>query len=184
MRRVSDSQPAGERLDAWAEKANGRVHRTIRAVPAQRLLEEQQRMRPLPARMPDIARRQVIRVPTQPLVRFDRNDYSINPVFVGRRVEVRVSQTEITAVVLDTGELAARHRRVIQSLNGSTIDPVAFRSYFGGTTAANTRQTVLRSNPVPRLISRIDSRSTPCNRLTSAHCSTPTTRASSPARSR
>ena len=27
-------------------------------------------------------------------------------------VEVRVSQTEITAVVLDTGELAARHRRV------------------------------------------------------------------------
>ena len=32
--------------------------------------------------------------------------------FAGRRVEVRVSQTEITAVVLDTGELAARHRRV------------------------------------------------------------------------
>ena len=32
--------------------------------------------------------------------------------FAGRRVEMRVSQTEITAVVLDTGELAARHRRV------------------------------------------------------------------------
>ena len=29
-----------------------------------------------------------------------------------RRVEVRISQTEITAVVLDTGELACRHRRV------------------------------------------------------------------------
>jgi hypothetical protein len=30
----------------------------------------------------------------------------------GRRVELRISQTEITAVVHDTGELAARHRRV------------------------------------------------------------------------
>ena len=30
----------------------------------------------------------------------------------GRRVEVRVSQREITAVALDTGELACRHRRV------------------------------------------------------------------------
>jgi hypothetical protein len=69
-------------------------------------------MRPLPARMPDVDRRQVLRVPAQPFVRVDRNDYSIDPVFAGRRVEVRVSQSEITAVVLDTGELAARHRRV------------------------------------------------------------------------
>ena len=40
----------------------------------------------------------------------------------GRRVEVRVSQTEVTAVVLDTGEQAARHRRVFAG--GLTItDP-------------------------------------------------------------
>jgi hypothetical protein len=102
-----------DRLDAWTEKANGRVHRTIRAVPAERLAEEQRRMRPLPAAgMPDTDRRQVTRVPAQPFVRVDRNDYSIDPGFVGRRVEVRVSQTEVTAVVLDTGELAAQHRRV------------------------------------------------------------------------
>jgi transposase len=101
-----------DRLDAWTEKANGRVHRTVRAVPAERLAEEQQRMRPLPARMPDVDRRRVIRVPAAPFIRVDRNDYSIDPQFAGRRVEVRVSQTEITAVVLDTGELACRHRRV------------------------------------------------------------------------
>jgi len=101
-----------DRLDAWTEKANRRVHRTIRAVPAERLAEEQSKMRPLPAWLPDTDRRQVVRVPAQPLVRIDRNDYSIDPRFVGRRVEVRVSQTEVTAVVLDTGELAARHRRV------------------------------------------------------------------------
>jgi hypothetical protein len=101
-----------DRLDAWTDKVNQRMHRTVRAVPAERLAEEKPRMRPLPARMPDVDRRQVLRVPAQPFVRVDRNDYSIDPVFAGRRVEVRVSQSEITAVVLDTGELAARHRRV------------------------------------------------------------------------
>jgi hypothetical protein len=111
-----------DRLDAWADKANSRVHRTTRAIPAERLLEEKTRMRPLPARMPDTDRRHVVRVPAQPFIRIDRNDYSIDPVFVGRRVEVRVSQTDVTAVVLDTGELAARHRRVFAG--GLTItDP-------------------------------------------------------------
>jgi hypothetical protein len=111
-----------DRLDAWTEKANGRVHRTIRAVPAERLTEEKARMQPLPARLPDVDRRQVVRVAAQPFARVDRNDYSIDPAFAGRRVEVRVSQTEITAVVLDTGELACRHRRVFAG--GLTItDP-------------------------------------------------------------
>jgi hypothetical protein len=31
---------------------------------------------------------------------------------VGRRVEVRVDQQTVTAVALDTGEIAGRHRRV------------------------------------------------------------------------
>jgi hypothetical protein len=44
----------------------------------------------------------------QPFVRVDRNDYSIAPVFADRRIELRVSQSEITAVLLDTGELACR----------------------------------------------------------------------------
>jgi transposase len=98
-------------LDGWCDRANGRVHRTIRAVPAERLAEEHSRMRPLPAVLPDCDRRFVVRVPQQPYLRVDRNDYSIDPAFAGRRVEVRVSQTEVLAVVLDTGELAARHRR-------------------------------------------------------------------------
>ena len=69
-------------------------------------------MRSLPERLPDVDRRFVTRVPLQPYLRVDRNDYSIDPAFAGRRVEVRVSQTEVTAAVLDTGELACRHRRV------------------------------------------------------------------------
>jgi hypothetical protein len=51
-----------DRLDAWVDKANGRVHRTARAVPAQRLIEEQSMLRPLPAVMPDRARQRDQRV--------------------------------------------------------------------------------------------------------------------------
>ncbi|MCA1681308.1 MAG: IS21 family transposase, partial [Actinobacteria bacterium] len=74
-------------------------------------MSERQRMRALPEQMPASDRRWVIRVAPQPYLRFDRNDYSLDPHLVGRRVEVRASQTEITAVALETGELACRHRR-------------------------------------------------------------------------
>jgi transposase len=106
----ANEQDCQDQLDGWCEQANRRVHRTIRAIPAERLTLERERMRPL-LPLPDVDRRFVIRVAQQPYLRFDRNDYSIDPRFAGRRVEVRVSQREIQAVVLDSGELACRHRR-------------------------------------------------------------------------
>jgi transposase len=113
-------------LDAWCDRVNGRVHRTIRAVPAERLLEERARMRPLPAALPELDRRFVSRVPAQPYLRVDRNDYSIDPRLVGRRVEVRVSQDEVIAVALDIGELGCRHRRVFAG--GLTLTDPAHQS--------------------------------------------------------
>jgi hypothetical protein len=110
-----------DQLDRWAAKANGRQHRTLRAVPADRL-EHERELRPLERVSVDTDRRTVIRVPQQPLIRVDRNDYSIDPVFAGRRIEVRVSQAEITAVVWDTGELAARHQRVFAG-HQTIVDP-------------------------------------------------------------
>lgn len=99
-------------LDRWfAERANPRLHRGIRAVPAERLAEERQRMRGLPEAMPDLDRRFVRRVAAQPYLRFDTNDYSLDPRLAGRRVEVRISQAEVSAAALDTGEAACRHRR-------------------------------------------------------------------------
>jgi transposase len=98
-------------LDGWTDRANARTHRTIRAVPAERLAEERGRMRPLPERMPESDRRFSWRVPQQPYLRWDTNDYSLDPRLAGRRVEVRISQRELRAMALDTGELACRHRR-------------------------------------------------------------------------
>jgi hypothetical protein len=110
-RRFANELDFQAQFEGWSEKANRRVHRTTRAVPAERLVAERERMRPLPQVLPDVDRRFVRRVSQQPYVRVDRNDYSIDPRFAGRRVEVRVSQTHVTATVLDTGELACRHRR-------------------------------------------------------------------------
>ncbi len=100
-------------LDAWFLKANARTHKTLRARPVDRLLEEREVMRALPESEPDLDRRWVLRVPPDPHVRFDTNDYSLDPNLVGRRVEVRVSQRELMAVALDTGELACRHERCL-----------------------------------------------------------------------
>jgi len=110
-----------DQLDRWTEKANARQHRTIRGVPSERLAQERERS-PLGQVSIDTDRRWVVRVAAQPLVRVDRNDYSIDPRFAGRRVEVRVSQTQVIAVVLDTGEVAARHERVFAG-HQTIVDP-------------------------------------------------------------
>jgi transposase len=101
-----------DQLDRWfGDVANARIHRTTRAVPAERLVEERALMRPLPDRLPATARRWVMRVSAQPFFRFDRNDYSLDPRLAGRRVEICASQRELAAQALDSGELACRHTR-------------------------------------------------------------------------
>ena len=101
-----------DQLDRWfRERANPRFHRGIRAVPAERLREELASMRARPEPMPPTAIRRVVRVPQQPYLRWDTNDYSLDPRFAGRRVELRIGQRDIAAITLDTGELACRHRR-------------------------------------------------------------------------
>jgi transposase len=101
-----------EQLDRWfAERANLRFHRTLRCRPVDRLAEELAVMRPLPELLPDVDRRLVTRIAPDPYVRVDTNDYSLDPRLLGRRVELKISQREILAACLETGELACQHRR-------------------------------------------------------------------------
>jgi transposase len=96
-------------LDTWfSERANPRMHKTLRARPIDRLIEERQAMAPLPAVEPDVDRRWVLRVAPDPYLRFDTCDYSLDPGLVGRRVEVRVTDREVLAVALDSSEEHAR----------------------------------------------------------------------------
>jgi transposase len=99
-------------LDGWFdERANPRVHKTLRCRPIDRLIEERAVMAPLPGPQPDVDRRWVLRVAPDPYLRFDTCDYSLDPALVGRRVEARITDREVLAVALDTGELACRHAR-------------------------------------------------------------------------
>ena len=83
---------------------NARTHKTLRARPIDRLADELEAMAPLPERLPDTARRWTTRVPPDPHLRIDTNDYSLDPALVGRRVEVIVDQRTVTAA-------CAGHRR-------------------------------------------------------------------------
>jgi hypothetical protein len=99
-------------LDTWfTERANARQHKTLRCRPVDRLIEEHRVMAALPTVGPDVDRRWSTRVPPDPYLRFDTNDYSLDPRLVGRRVEVKVTDRELTAIALDTGEVACRHTR-------------------------------------------------------------------------
>jgi transposase len=111
-RRFANELDFQDQLDGWFLKVNARTHKTLRARPVDRLVQEHQAMRPLPPGMPDTSRRWVTRVPPDPHVRVDTNDYSLDPALVGRRVEVRVDQQHVIAGALDTGEVACRHARV------------------------------------------------------------------------
>jgi transposase len=111
-RRFANHIDFQDQLDGWFAKVNARTHKTLRARPIDRLADELEAMAALPETMPDTARRWVTRVAPDPHLRVDTNDYSLDPELVGRRVEVRVDQQTVTAVALDTGELACRHDRV------------------------------------------------------------------------
>jgi Mu transposase, C-terminal domain len=64
-----------------------------------------------PPVLPDPSWRFSTRLPRDHYVRVDTNDYSVNPRFVGRRVEVRVTLDEVT--VTCDGVEVARHRRCL-----------------------------------------------------------------------
>lgn len=101
-----------DQLDGWFDgRANTRQHRTLCERPVDRLARERASLRGLPESPPETDERFVVRVPAQPYLRVDTNDYSVDPAYAGRRVEVRASQREVTATTLGGGELAASHRR-------------------------------------------------------------------------
>ena len=66
-------------LDDWLARVNARTHKTLRCRPIDRLGDERTLMAPLPAASPDVERRWVPRVPPQPYVTIDTNDYSLDP---------------------------------------------------------------------------------------------------------
>jgi transposase len=110
-RRFDDVADFNRQLTSWLVKANNRVHATTRVRPREAMGEDRGSMLGFPAVLPDPTLRFSIRLPRDHYVRVDTNDYSVNPRFVGRRVEVRMSLDEV--VVTCEGTEVARHRRCL-----------------------------------------------------------------------
>ena len=72
-----------------------------------------------PPVLPEVSWRFSTRLPRDHYVRVYTNDYSVNPRFVGRRVEVTVTLDEVVATC--EGTEVARHRRCL----GQTPDLLA-----------------------------------------------------------
>jgi hypothetical protein len=98
-------------LTGWLHRANHRIHATTKVRPAEALFEDRGSMLAFPPVLPDVSLRFATRLPRDHYVRVDTNDYSVNPRYVGRRVEVSVSLDEV--VVTSEGTEVARHRRCL-----------------------------------------------------------------------
>ena len=110
-RSFEDVADFNRQLTGWLQRANQRIHGTTRVRPSEAIFEDRGAMMPFPPVAPDPSWRYATRLPRDHYIRVDTNDYSVNPRFVGRRVEVTVTLNEV--VVTCDGTEVARHRRVL-----------------------------------------------------------------------
>jgi transposase len=96
--------------DRWAREVSfGRHHRRVGAKVGDAWTVERGFLAPLPDPLPDTDRRVEVRVTKDGFCRISDVDYSVPPGLSGRRVQARVSTTEV--VIFTEGREIARHRR-------------------------------------------------------------------------
>jgi transposase len=110
-RTFEDVDDFNRQLRAWLRRANQRIHGTTKTRPSEAIFEDRGAMMGFPPVLPDPSWRFSTRLPRDHYVRVDTNDYSVNPRFVGRRVDVTVSLDQVV-VMCETTEVA-RHRRCL-----------------------------------------------------------------------
>lgn len=103
-----DLAAANAAATAWCDEVNGRVHAEVCAVPAERLVDEQALLRPLPAVRPRIGRVEQRKVDRLSTVRTASARYSVPSRLVGAQVEV-VTHDDRVRVYDSLGELVAEH---------------------------------------------------------------------------
>ena len=96
----------------WLEnRANLRIHSGLRCRPSERIDADLAAMLPLPPVLPDTDWCTQTRLGADHWVRVDTNDYSVHPKAIGRRIEIRLDDDQVT--VTCGREVVARHDRVL-----------------------------------------------------------------------
>jgi transposase len=96
-------------LQDWLRRANRRVHRSLQARPSDRIDADRAGMLALPPVDPPGWWRTSLRLPRDHYVRIDTCDYSVHPLAIGRRIEVKAGLGEV--LVFCEGTEVARHAR-------------------------------------------------------------------------
>lgn len=110
LRQFTDLDDLQTQHDRWAhEMAFRRHHRRVGARVCDAWTVEQGFLARLPDPLPDVDRRLEVRTTKDGFVRVGDVDYSVPPGYAGRRLQVRLSPTEV--VIHCEGRQLATHRR-------------------------------------------------------------------------
>ncbi len=130
-------------LAQWlTEKANRRLVRSTGARPVERAVEDQRAMLRLPRTAPSTGLTNRIRLARDYYVRVEGNDYSADPAFIGRFLDIRASLTEVR--ITCDGQPAGLHARSWQTRQTIT-DPAHVDA------ASRMRQLRRRQEQTPRV---------------------------------
>lgn len=84
-------------LSTWlTDKAIMRMHRTLGCRPFDRLEADRSAMLTLPPVMPRLGWQASTRLPRDHYVRIGSNDYSVDPIAIGRRIDIHADLTTVT----------------------------------------------------------------------------------------
>jgi hypothetical protein len=97
-------------LAQFFARANQRWRRALGCAPAGRLAADKAAMLPLPPVAPATGWRASLRLPRDYYLRYDTNDYSVDPAVIGRRIEVAAGLERVLAFC--DGRMVADHERV------------------------------------------------------------------------
>jgi transposase len=99
-----------EQLRAWLPRANSRTVRHLGARPADLLAKDLAAMSGLPPVMPSFGFQSRVRLPRDHYVSVLGNDYSVDPVGIGRMVTIHADLSAVTVTL--EGRALASHQRV------------------------------------------------------------------------
>ena len=104
-------------LGRWVAVVNGRWRRHLECAPADRIAADRAAMIGLPPVAPVTGWHRTARLPRDHYIRLDGNDYSVDPVVIGRRVEVTADLDRVRVscggrVVADHERCWARHQTI------------------------------------------------------------------------
>lgn len=109
-RRFASPEDFNNQMSAWlSERANQRRVRSLGDRPINVLGADRAAMTALPPTPPTTGFTQQVRLGRDYYVRVDTNDYSVDPRFIGRLVQVTATLGRV--VIVCDGEVAADHRR-------------------------------------------------------------------------